>query len=108
MYLDRNMAGKGTDRKGKGKEAKSAMNELSENLATFTLPDSLPCSEVEFPILIKRKAGASWKKILEESDKKFQEIEAFTESKKEPVPKSPFLSIIKSVAFIFIIIINRY
>lgn len=102
------MAGKGTDRKGKGKEAKSAMNELSENLATFTLPDSLPCSEVEFPILIKRKAGASWKKILEESDKKFQEIEAFTESKKEPVPKSPFLSIIKSVAFIFIIIINRY
>lgn len=86
------MAGKGTDRKGKGKDAKSTANELTENLATFTLPDSLPCSEVEFPVLIKKKSGANWKMILEESDKNFEELEAFTESKKEPVPKSPFLS----------------
>ncbi|XP_028167255.1 IQ domain-containing protein K-like [Ostrinia furnacalis] len=85
------MAGKTTDRKGKGKETKSAVNELTENLAAFTLPDSLPCSEVEFPVLIKRKAGASWKQILEESDEKFKEIEAFAESKKEAIPKSPFL-----------------
>jgi hypothetical protein len=86
------MASKSTDRKGKSKDAKAAVNEMTENLAAFTLPDSLPCSEVEFPVLIRKKNHANWKAILEESNQKFQEIEEFNETKKEPTLKSPFLS----------------
>ncbi|RVE44683.1 hypothetical protein evm_010702 [Chilo suppressalis] len=85
------MAGKITDRKGKNKEPKSGASELSDNLATFALPDSLPCSEVDFPILIRKKNLANWKTILEETDQQFHEIEQFNDSKKEPVPKSPFI-----------------
>lgn len=74
------------------KEAKAASNELAESLAAFVLPDSLPCSEVNFPVLIKKKAKANWKAILEESDKKFQEIKDYEDRKVEQPPKSPFLS----------------
>lgn len=84
------MAGKATDRK-KGKD-KTATNETSDNLAAFTLPDSLPCSEIEFAVLLKRSFRANWNKILEEKEQELKEIEEFKQSKTEPVPKSPFLS----------------
>lgn len=83
------MPAKSAERK---KESKAASNELAENLAAFVLPDSLPCSEVNFPILIKRRAKANWREILEESDKKFQEIKNYEDRKIEQPPKSPFLS----------------
>lgn len=83
------MPAKSADRK---KEAKAASNELAENLAAFVLPDSLPCSEVNFPVLIKRKAKANWKTILEESDIGFQKIKEYEDSKTDHPPKSPFLS----------------
>lgn len=86
------MAGKNTDRKGKGKDLKSVANEQTDNLATFTLPDSLPCSEIEFPVLIKKSTTANWQAILEESDQQFREIVEYAESKQEKVPKPPFLS----------------
>lgn len=86
------MAGKGTDRKGKSKEIKSAVTELEENLTTFTLPDSLPCSEIEFPVLIKRTNKAKWADIIEESDKNLKAIEEYTESRKEILGKPTFLS----------------
>lgn len=86
------MAGKNTDRKGKGKDTKSVANEQTENLATFTLPDSLPCSEIEFPVLIKKSTTANWKQILEESEQRLNEIVEYAESKQEKVPKPPFLS----------------
>ncbi|KAJ0178347.1 hypothetical protein K1T71_006170 [Dendrolimus kikuchii] len=86
------MAGKSTtDRKGKSKDTKTLSNELTDNLAAFTLPESLPCSEVSFPVLITKVAKASWQDILEESNQHFREIEEFTERKKEAVPKPPFL-----------------
>ncbi|XP_026731144.1 IQ domain-containing protein K-like [Trichoplusia ni] len=84
------MAGKSTDRKGKSKEQKIA-SELNDNLAAFTLPDSLPCSEVDFPVLIKRRPRANWKEIVEESNKWHKQVDEYAESKKEPIPKPPFL-----------------
>lgn len=86
------MPAKSADRKKEAKEAKAASNELAENLAAFVLPDSLPCSEVNFPVLIKRKAKANWNTILEESENKFQEIKKYEDRKVEQPPKSPFLS----------------
>ncbi|KAM3966412.1 uncharacterized protein ACR2FA_012725 [Aphomia sociella] len=101
------MAGKTTDRKGKSKELKSAGNEVIDTLAMFTLPDSLPCSEVEFPILIKKTAKANWLEILEESNNKHKEIEEYVESKKQPVPKAPFQNTesdyIKNEVFVYLI-----
>ncbi|KAG6442247.1 IQ domain-containing protein K [Manduca sexta] len=101
------MAGKTTDRKGKSKEVKSATNELADNLATFTLPDSLPCSEVEFPVLIKKTTKANWQQILEESNQKLLDIEKYKESKKECVPRAPFLrtenDYIKNEVFVHLI-----
>ncbi|CAH0729678.1 unnamed protein product, partial [Brenthis ino] len=79
------MAGKGTDRKGKTKEVKSAVNDINyDTLSAFTLPDSLPCSEVEFPILLKTANKANWFQIVEESEERLKEIEEYSESKKEP------------------------
>lgn len=87
------MAGKGTDRKGKSKEVKSAVNDINyDTLSAFTLPDSLPCSEVEFPILLKRANKANWLQIVEESKERLKEIEEYSESKKETASKPPFLS----------------
>lgn len=87
------MAGKGTDRKAKTKDYKSAGtadSEVNESaLAAFTLPDSLSCSEIDFPILIKRQAVANWKDIIAESDKWHQEINEYVEAK-EPTLKPPF------------------
>lgn len=85
------MAGKiTTDRKGKSKHTKT--NELTDNLTAFSLPESLPCSEVSSPVLITKIAKASWRQILEESNRRVREIEEFTERKKEPIPKITFLS----------------
>ncbi|CAK1556199.1 unnamed protein product [Leptosia nina] len=83
------MAGKTTDRK-KTKD-KGAISEASDNVATFTLPDSLPCSEVEFPVLIKRVNRANWDLIVEQREKELKEIEENRESKKEPAIQQPFL-----------------
>ncbi|CAG9561145.1 unnamed protein product [Danaus chrysippus] len=85
------MTGRATDRKGKNKDTKSISNELDENLATFTLPDSLPCSEVDFPVLIHTRAKANWKEIVEETDNNLKELEEYAASKMDPVPKSQFL-----------------
>ncbi|CAK1586245.1 unnamed protein product [Parnassius mnemosyne] len=86
------MTARTTDRKGKSKETKSLVNELENDLATFTLPDSLPCSELDFPLLPKRRQRANWNNIVEESNRKFQKIEEYEESKKEQKPMSPFLN----------------
>ncbi|XP_026762646.2 IQ domain-containing protein K-like [Galleria mellonella] len=100
------MAGKSTERKGKSKEPKPAINETTDTLATFTLPDSLPCSEVEFPVLIKKKTKTNWLEILEESNNKIREIEEYTESKKQPIPKAPFqkteCDYIKNEVFVYL------
>ncbi|XP_045766255.1 uncharacterized protein LOC123867967 [Maniola jurtina] len=85
------MAGKVSERKNKvGKDAKSAAAEKGETVAAFTLPDSLPCSEIEFPILSKKKYTANWNEIIDESNKTFKEIEEYAQTKKEPTTKSPF------------------
>nr|XP_026486846.1 uncharacterized protein LOC113393938 [Vanessa tameamea] len=101
------MAGKGTDRKGKAKEIKSTLNDLRENLAAFTLPDSLPCSEIEFPILIKKTNKAKWTEIIEESNRNLKDIENYVESIKEPLDKTPFLKTeydyIKDKIFVYLI-----
>lgn len=86
------MPAKSADRKKESKDAKLASNELAENLAAFVLPDSLPCSEVNFPVLVKRKTKANWNTIIEEQNKQFQEIKDYEDSKTEQQPKSPFLS----------------
>lgn len=86
------MAGKGTDRKSKSKDAKSAVNDQVDTLATFTLPDSLPCSEIDFPVIFRKTPRASWNRILKESDEAYQEIEEYMHSKQPCIPKSPFLS----------------
>lgn len=85
------MAGKGTERKGKLKDIKAAVTE-SDTLTTFTLPDSLPCSEVDFPILLNKRNKANWLQIVEESEKRLKEIDEYTDNKKEPTDKPPFLS----------------
>ncbi|PZC84261.1 IQ domain-containing protein K [Helicoverpa armigera] len=84
------MAGKSTDRKGRVKETKSAAIEQNET-AGFTLPDSLPCSEIDFPVLIKRRPRANWKEIIDESNKWHKELDEYNESKQEPIPRPPFL-----------------
>ncbi|CAH1638749.1 unnamed protein product [Spodoptera littoralis] len=83
------MAGKGTDRKTKLKDLRGIGE--SNDTAAFTLPDSLPCSEVDFPILIKRKPRANWNDIIDESNKWHKQLEEFSQNKLVPVPKSPFL-----------------
>ncbi|XP_013190609.1 IQ domain-containing protein K [Amyelois transitella] len=83
------MAGKATDRKRK--EAKSITNETADTLAAFQLPDSLSCSEVEFPVLMMKTTRASWKDILKENEQRMQEIKEYSDSKKEPIVKAPFL-----------------
>ncbi|XP_049874489.1 IQ domain-containing protein K-like [Pectinophora gossypiella] len=82
------MAAKG--KLAKAKQENKAANEMAETLAAFTLPDSLPCSEVSFPVLVQRATKANWKTILKESEQRFMEIEEFVENKKEPIPLSPF------------------
>ncbi|CAH2240335.1 IQ domain-containing protein K-like [Pararge aegeria] len=85
------MAGKASDRKGKsGKDAKSAANEKSETVTAFTLPDSLPCSEIDFPLLIRKRHTANWNEIVEESNNNYKEIEEYAQSKREVTPKPPF------------------
>lgn len=83
------MPAKSAERK---KELKASANELAESLAAFVLPDSLPCSEVNFPVLIKRKAKANWSEIIQESGKHLEEIREYEDSKIEDPPKSPFIS----------------
>ncbi|KAL4707679.1 hypothetical protein ACJJTC_014860 [Scirpophaga incertulas] len=83
------MAGRITDRKGK--HVKSVLNELADNLATFTLPESLPCSEVEIPAIKRKNTLSNWNDILEERNQQLDEIEAFNENKRAPMLKSPFL-----------------
>ncbi|KOB74147.1 IQ domain-containing protein K, partial [Operophtera brumata] len=86
------MAGKTTDRKLKSKDAKSvAGNDQTDALANFSLPESLPCSEIEFPVLITKTATVNWQQILEEREQKFHEIAEYVESKHEKVSKAPFL-----------------
>ncbi|XP_072947862.1 uncharacterized protein [Epargyreus clarus] len=101
------MAGKGTDRKGKSKDAKSVVNDQVDTLATFTLPDSLPCSEIDFPIILRKTPRADWNQILQESDEAYQEIEEYTQSKQPSIPKSPFLKTecdyIKNEVFVHLI-----
>lgn len=82
---------KATDRKGKAKDAK-ATNEALDALANFTLPDSLPCSEIEFPILIRKSNKVKWQDILNESNRHYAEIEEFIQSKEEPDLTPPFQS----------------
>ncbi|XP_023936741.1 IQ domain-containing protein K-like [Bicyclus anynana] len=83
------MAGKASDRKGKsGKDGKSS--EKAEAVAAFTLPDSLPSSEISFPILLKKKYTANWNEIVEESDRNLKEIADYAQSKKEEIKKPPF------------------
>ncbi|XP_014355870.2 uncharacterized protein LOC106708827 [Papilio machaon] len=86
------MTGRTTDRKGKSKELKSLTNELQNEIAAFTLPNSLPCSEINFPVAPRRKPRANWDEILEESEEKFQEVENYENSKKGRQPLSPFLN----------------
>ncbi|CAG4950373.1 unnamed protein product [Colias eurytheme] len=99
------MAGRGTDRK-KAKD-KSSANENSDNLAAFTLPDSLPCSEIEFAVILRKNNRANWKKIVEEREEELKELERYKESKTEPIPKSPFLrtesDYIKNEVFVYLI-----
>ncbi|XP_063535238.1 uncharacterized protein LOC134745180 [Cydia strobilella] len=83
------MTGKGTDRKGKSKDIKS-IAETVESTANFTLPDSLPADEVDYPVLITRKVTANWKEILDESQQFKDEIEEYMQRQQEPVLKSPF------------------
>ncbi|KAJ2944308.1 hypothetical protein O0L34_g18297 [Tuta absoluta] len=73
-------------------EAKAAAAEMNENLAAFSLPESLPCSEVAFPVIhIQKRQRANWKAILQESENKKQEIQDYEESLVvEKVVKSPF------------------
>ncbi|XP_075978593.1 IQ domain-containing protein K-like [Anticarsia gemmatalis] len=88
------MAGKGTDRKAKSKDSKggTASSDAAEAaLSAFVLPNSLPCSEVEFPVILKKSARANWKEIVEESTQWQQTVEDYAESKKEPTVKPPFL-----------------
>ncbi|KAI8426348.1 hypothetical protein MSG28_005201 [Choristoneura fumiferana] len=98
--------GKETDRKGKGKE-RTGGSEPADPLATFTLPDSLPCSEIDFPALITKKPKANWKEVLQESEQNFKEIEEYVQSKNEPVLKSPFMKTecdyIRDEVFIFLL-----
>ncbi|XP_063623509.1 uncharacterized protein LOC134795547 [Cydia splendana] len=84
------MAGKGTDRKGKSKDTKSIAETVVESTANFTLPDSLPTDEVDYPVLITRKVTANWREILEESQQFKDEIEEYKQRQEEPVLKSPF------------------
>ncbi|XP_068618794.1 IQ domain-containing protein K-like [Battus philenor] len=86
------MTGRTTDRKGKGKEIKTIVNEFENSIATFTLPNSLSCSEVFFPAAPKRKQLAKWDDIISESERKFQEIEQYEENKQGREPATPFLN----------------
>ncbi|VVD05919.1 unnamed protein product [Leptidea sinapis] len=73
------MAGKYTDRKAKTKESKTTTPDIAENPAAFTLPESLPCSEVDFPILLTRKYRANWQEILKEkTESDYIKSEVFT------------------------------
>lgn len=74
----------GTARKGK----KGTVAEVP----AFILPDSLPCSEVEFPILLTTKAHAKWETILIERENHVKEIEEFKRRGKQIIPRAPFLS----------------
>lgn len=86
------MAGKATDRKNKLKDSKSTAPNITEAaLAAFTLPESLSCSEVDFPVLIKRRAKANWIEIINESNKLHQQIKEYAEAKAPPF-KPAFLS----------------
>nr|XP_037870030.1 IQ domain-containing protein K-like isoform X1 [Bombyx mori] len=85
------MTAKNTDRKGKNKDQKSTTYEMVDALATFKLPDSLPCSEIDFPVFVKKKKKAKWSEIVEESNERMQKIQKYVESKNEDMPKSPFL-----------------
>ncbi|KAH9637188.1 hypothetical protein HF086_016210 [Spodoptera exigua] len=99
------MAGRNTDRKPKLKEPKNIAEH--NDTAAFTLPDSLPCSEVDFPILIKRKPKANWNDIINESDEWRNQLEEYSQSKQVPAPKSPFLKTeadyIKNEVFVHLI-----
>ena len=80
--------------RGKSKANVSKFNKLAEqnDAAGFTLPDSLPCSEVDFPVLIRRRPRASWADVVDESDKWIKQLEEYQESKQVIIPKPPFLS----------------
>ncbi|XP_034831336.1 IQ domain-containing protein K-like [Maniola hyperantus] len=85
------MAGKVSERKMKvGKDSKSAAAEKGEAVAPFTLPDSLSCSEIDFPKLTKKKYTANWNELIEESNKILKEIEEYAQTKKDPTAKPLF------------------
>lgn len=78
--------------KTKGNAPKFNSNVDQNDAAGFTLPESLPCSEVDFPVLIRRRPRANWKDIVDESDKWQKQLEEYQESKKVATPVPPFLS----------------
>lgn len=80
--------------RGKTKGTASKFSKIVEqnDAAGFSLPESLPCSEVDFPVLIRRQPRANWKDIVDESDKWQKQLEEYQESKQVPTPKPPFLS----------------
>lgn len=80
------MAGKNTDRKSANKSLKSAQDQDAYSMSTFVFPDSLSCSEVQFPVLISTKKirKANWNDIVSENEKRMQEIEKFWQRKNGP------------------------
>lgn len=82
--------------KGKGNVPKFSTSIEQNDAAGFILPHSLPCSEIDFPVLIKREHRANWKDVVDESAKWHKQLEEYNESKLVATPKSPFLSKLRS------------
>ncbi|XP_011549765.3 IQ domain-containing protein K [Plutella xylostella] len=79
------MAGKVSDRKPK-KLAQAQEEEAIE----FSLPTSLPCSEINYPIRLQRKFKANWQEILDEGDKFMKDIEDTKLLSQPAIIKAPF------------------
>lgn len=93
------MAGRQSERIKRSKDQKSLESQKAigapeppNSMPSFTLPESLSCSEVDFPILLRKKNLVVWDEIILIEDERFKEIEEFIDSRKEPILKSPFLS----------------
>ncbi|KAJ8713425.1 hypothetical protein PYW07_013795 [Mythimna separata] len=76
--------------KGKGIPKLNSFTDQTDP-AAFVLPDSLPCSEVDFPVLIRRRSRANWKDIVNESEKWKKQLKEYQETKIVALPKAPFL-----------------
>ncbi|GBP35091.1 hypothetical protein EVAR_28288_1 [Eumeta japonica] len=70
------------------RKANPTISESSLN--AFKLPETLPCSTIEFPALVGAKTSAKWQEILNEKEEKMQAIKNHEDKKKESIPKSPF------------------